>query len=118
MNKIGNIGSILLVNISGRDSILENKFRIIPGKSMKATAEDNSEVKLLKEIKDVCRQIENAYASFEYEQDEDLVEAAIYELEALKARYRYLLRIAKAQKITCEATKSLETETEVRDNMG
>lgn len=93
---------------------MENKFRIIPGRGVKASVEDNSGEKLLKEIKEVCRQIENAYTSFEYEQDEDLVEAAIYELEALKARYRYLLKIAKTQNIRCEAT----TETEVKDNMG
>lgn len=51
--------------------------------------------KLLQEIKLVKAQLQNAYTRFQMESDSDLVEAAIYEIEALKARYRYLIKSAK-----------------------
>jgi len=54
---------------------------------------------LLEDIRRVCRQMDAVYARFEYEEDEDLVEAAIFELEALKARYRYLIKRAKKEKL-------------------
>lgn len=54
---------------------------------------------LLEDIRSICRQMDAAYIRFEMEQDEDLLEAAIYELEALKARYRYLIKRAKKNKL-------------------
>lgn len=48
-------------------------------------------------IREVCRQLENVQSRFEMENDPDLIEACIYEMESLRARYRYLLRQAKAQ---------------------
>ena len=48
-------------------------------------------------IREVCRQLENVQARFEMENDSDLIEACIYEMESLRARYRYLLRQAKAK---------------------
>ncbi len=61
----------------------------------------SSEQKILQDIRRVCRMIDDAYARFQMQADDDLVEASIYELEALKARYRYLIRLAKSQNITC-----------------
>ena len=52
---------------------------------------------LLTSIRDICRRLELADARFEMESDDDLIEACIYEREALRARYRYLLRRAKEQ---------------------
>jgi len=54
---------------------------------------------LLTEIRRVRRQMEAAYARFEMESDEDLVEAAIFEMNALHARCRYLLKLAKQQEL-------------------
>lgn len=51
-------------------------------------------------IRDVCMRLENANTRFEMERDEDLIEACIYEMEALRARYRYLLKLAKSQGLT------------------
>jgi len=62
--------------------------------------EKTSEEKLLDDIRAVCRQMDAARARFEMEQDEDLVEASIYELESLKARYRYLIKRAKREKLS------------------
>lgn len=61
----------------------------------------NSDERLLEDIRVICRMIDDAYARFQMQQDDDLVEASIYEIEALKARYRYLLRLAKARNVTC-----------------
>ena len=63
--------------------------------------EISPEQRLLQDIRRVCRMIDDAYARFQMQADDDLVEASIYEIEALKARYRYLLRLAKTQNITC-----------------
>ena len=68
-------------------------------KLKKSTEEKSDDDKLLEEIRGLNTSITNAYNRFEYEEDDDLVEAAIYELEALKARNRYLIKLAKEQRI-------------------
>jgi hypothetical protein len=50
---------------------------------------------LVEEIREVRRQIEAVRACFALETDDDLLDAAIYQHEALQARYRYLLRQAR-----------------------
>ncbi len=55
---------------------------------------------LLTAIRQVCGQIDRVQARFEMEADSDLIDACIYELEALRARYRYLLRQARQQGLT------------------
>ena len=62
--------------------------------------EKTSDDALLEDIRSICRQMDAARARFEMEQDEDLVEASIYELESLKARYRYLIKRAKKEKLS------------------
>ena len=51
--------------------------------------------KLLEEINLVKMQIQNANTRFEQTSDSDLVESAIYEIQSLKAKYRYLVKSAK-----------------------
>lgn len=51
--------------------------------------------KVLEEIKFVKIQLQNVSARFEQTSDKDLVESTIYEMESLKARYRYLVKTAK-----------------------
>lgn len=63
---------------------------------LKKNVQDRRRDKLLEEIKLVKSQLNNATIRFELESDSDLVEAAIYEMEALKARYRYLVKSVKA----------------------
>lgn len=67
---------------------------------------------LREDIRALCDRMEQAYARFEFEQDKDLVEAAIYEIQSLKAQYRYLLRIAKEQGVTCSGPRIMELEKE------
>ena len=64
------------------------------GKIRKEDAPDERE-QLIRDIREVRRQLEAAYAYFALESDEDLLDSAIYQREALQARYRYLLRLAR-----------------------
>ncbi|MDR1734094.1 MAG: YaaL family protein [Oscillospiraceae bacterium] len=50
---------------------------------------------LIEEIRDCCRQMDNVVSLFELESDDDLIEAAIYQMNALKARYAYLTKQAR-----------------------
>ncbi len=57
---------------------------------------------LLEELHQLHEALDHAYNCFELLSDGDLVEATIYEIEALKARYRHLLCIAKERNIQSE----------------
>lgn len=58
--------------------------------------------KLLSEIKYINRLIDSAYLRFQQACDNnDILEAQIYEIAALESRYRYLLRLAKIKNISC-----------------
>ena len=57
---------------------------------------------LLEELHRLHRDLDHAYNCFELLSDGDLVEANIYETEALKARYRHLLCLAKQRNIQSE----------------
>jgi hypothetical protein len=50
---------------------------------------------LIQSIRDVCRRMEALETQFGAISDNDLLEACIYEMEALRAQYRFLLRRAK-----------------------
>lgn len=63
---------------------------------------------LLTAIRDVCRQLDAANQRFSMESDSDLIEACIYEMEALRARYRYLLKAAREQGITAAPAAAAE----------
>ncbi len=51
-------------------------------------------------IREVCGQLEAARQRFDAAGDGDLIEANIYEMEALQARYRYLLKRARDGGVT------------------
>ncbi len=63
--------------------------------------EEDKSAKLLTEIREIKRQLETAYNRFENENDSDLIDACVYELESLTARYRHLLRCAKELNLVC-----------------
>ena len=58
-------------------------------------AEENHDSQLIKEIEMVKSNMDTVSERFEYQSDPDLVEACIYEMKALTARYRYLTREAR-----------------------
>lgn len=61
-------------------------------------------------IRDVCARITAAESRFSLETDPDLIEGCIYELESLRAQYRYLLRTAREQGVTCREKAHLWNE--------
>lgn len=65
---------------------------------------------IIEAIRDVCAGIDAAQNRFEQETDPDLIEAAIYELQSLRAKYRYLLRTARSQGVTCREKVHLWNE--------
>ncbi len=54
-------------------------------------------------IQEVCRRLDNVQERFEMETDNDLIEACIYEMESLRAQYRYLLRQARERGVSSAA---------------
>ncbi len=56
---------------------------------------------LVSQIRDTSQKLESAYSRFENETNEDLLDSIIYEIQSLKALYRYLLKKAKECGIEC-----------------
>lgn len=57
--------------------------------SRSATAE------LQRELQDTAQALRRAYERFNYVCDPELVESCVFEINALQAKYNYLLRLAK-----------------------
>lgn len=53
------------------------------------------ETPLLDEIRATVSMLKAGRQWFETESDDDLIEACVFQLESLEARYRYLIRLAK-----------------------
>jgi vacuolar-type H+-ATPase subunit B/Vma2 len=75
---------------------------------MKKRNVNEDDEQLINEIHRLSEALALAYERFELHSDNDLVEATIYEIEALKARYRYLLAIAKEKNLKSSETRLLE----------
>lgn len=56
---------------------------------------------VLLQIRDTSRRLESAYSRFENECNEDLLDSIIYEIQSLKALYRYLIKQAKEKGLEC-----------------
>ncbi len=61
-------------------------------------------------IRRVCEQMRLVENRFSQETDQDLIEGCIYEMQSLRAQYRYLLRTARDQGISCEERAHLWNE--------
>ncbi len=61
-------------------------------------------------IRDVCAQMTAVESRFSMESDPDLIEGCIYEMESLRAKYRYLLRTARQQGLSCKEKVHLWNE--------
>lgn len=65
----------------------------------KQTATTNSDTRMLElrqELWDTARELRYAYARFNFITDPELIDAGIYDINALKSRYDFLLRKMKA----------------------
>ncbi len=66
------------------------------------TPENNFRRQLFDDIAHVENRLQRIQESFDMTDEPELVESLIYEELALKARYAYLLRIAKENNICCK----------------
>lgn len=64
--------------------------------------ENNFRRHLFDDIEYVEQRLERVRESFDMTDEPELVDALIYEELALKARYAYLLRVAKENNISCK----------------
>ncbi len=71
----------------------------------KKKCRNEDDEQLIGEIHRLSHALSLAYERFELQCDNDLVDATIYEIEALKARYRYLLSIAKDRNLKSSETR-------------
>ena len=62
---------------------------------------------IIKEIKKAKTDVETAEKFFQFVNEPELVDVAIYNLEAKKSRYRYLIKIAKEKGIKKSLKESL-----------
>ena len=88
------------------------KPRILVDSGRQAPALTRHE-ELIRELREVQRQLDNVQSYFSMESDDDLLDSAIYQREALEARYRYLLRQAKESRAATQELPVI-TETKVR----
>lgn len=72
----------------------------------KRKSTDTETEDILNEIYSLSEQLERAYERFELQSDSNLVDATIFEIEAIKARYRYLLSLAREQNIKAEQRRA------------
>lgn len=56
---------------------------------------------LIEKIRDTYTRLLSAYSRFEAETNEDLLDSVIYEIQSLKALYRYLIKKAQAEGVKC-----------------
>lgn len=89
------------------DGAITGVLHLVTSKKESADAEKN----LLSEIETVKKNLEIVSAHFEYQSDSDLVDACIYEMKSLTARYSYLMREAKKLGITKNVVCNLEHTT-------
>ena len=77
------------------------------------TEHDLRLLELRRELRDTARELHFAYDRFNYVTDPGLIEAGIYDINALKSRYDFLLRKLKAMQglaVRPEASAPLRTE--------
>lgn len=67
-------------------------------KQLPSMSEKNN---LLRQIRETSARLTAAHNRFENECDEDLLDSIIFEIQSLKALYRYLLRMAKEEGLQC-----------------
>lgn len=68
----------------------------------KPAPEDSFRKRLFEDIEYVEQRLERIRESFDMTDEPELIDSLIYEELALKARYAYLLRVAKQHNISCK----------------
>lgn len=81
--------------VEGRYSLVEGVIVNVFQAAINRKSKENTCDRLLEDIDLIKDRIEAVQSHFEELTDSDLIEANIYEMKSLNARYRYLLREAK-----------------------
>lgn len=74
---------------------------------IKKAGRDKEQDKIIKEIRRAQMDVSTAENFFQVVTDPELIDVAIYELEAKKSKYQYLLRVAKEKGIKKSLKESL-----------
>ncbi len=92
----------------GADSRMEGVIAGVFGMVQNRKEANAREDDILLELDSVKQSLEMVAARFNYQNDPDLLEACIYEMKALNARFRYLTREARRQGLTRSTLSSLK----------
>lgn len=80
---------------------MENVLKLVQRIDAVTEKEDENKKKLIYDIKEVCRLIACNERWFDFEIDDNLIDACIYERQSLFSRYRYLIKLAKNIGLNC-----------------
>lgn len=76
------------------------KCNVIPFTAKTEVAEVSSkDEKLISEIKELKKELDLARRHFDFQVNFDLIDADIYHINSLEARYSYLIKIAKRNRV-------------------
>ncbi len=64
--------------------------------------EERQQQHLVEEIRRTREALDNAYERFEQERDEVMLDCIIFEIQSLRARYRFLLKQAREDGTVCD----------------
>ena len=78
-----------------------NSARIFYFQKIKKPVFKSESNEIIRQIRETSEKLNNAYSRFEYESNEDLLESVIFEIQSLKALYRYLLKRARETGLEC-----------------
>lgn len=84
---------------------MESVLKLIQRTDCAAVEQNEDSRRIIDEIKEVSRLMACNDCWFELECDENLIDACIYQREELNSRYRYLLKLARQQGISCTPFK-------------
>lgn len=80
---------------------MESVLKLLQRTGYNAEKDSRNSARILEEIREVSRQLVYNDCWFQFECDGNLIDACIYQREALRARYRYLLDLAKQNDVNC-----------------
>lgn len=81
---------------------MESVLKMIQRTNCASEKTDADRSRILDEIREVSRLLAYNDCWFQYECDDNLIDACIFQHEELSARYRYLLEKAKQSGVSCD----------------
>lgn len=68
----------------------------------KPSVEEQLQQNLVEELRTTREALDKAYMRFEAESDDVMMDCIIFEIQSLRARYRFLLKQAKEEGVVCD----------------